>query len=41
MNIICLDEFKGSVLVGFSISAGILQVGGGFGIHALDCTIMK
>lgn len=40
MNIFCLDEYKGNVLVKFSISASILGMGGGFGIHITDFTVI-
>lgn len=40
MNIICLDQFKGNVLVKFSISASTLGVGEGFGIHITDFTVI-
>lgn len=42
MDIICLDEFKGRVLVKFSISASAFGGrGGGFGIHVTDVSAIS
>lgn len=42
MDIICLDEFKGRVLVKFSISASAFGGRGeGFGIHVTDVSAIS